>query len=104
MSINKNVIQEYILNKLLELSQDWDEPGEISPSSKIFSELGFESLDAVVLGVAIQEHYGVQMPFSELYAALGEQQKDLSVAELVDFVDRHVNRVMTDTSAASHTL
>jgi acyl carrier protein len=57
----------------------------------LFTELGLESLDAVVLGTAIQEHYQVQMPFAELLADIGEKQRDLSIAELADFVSQHLN-------------
>lgn len=93
MGKTRDQIQEYVLSKLVEVSQDWGDPSEISPRSLLFSELGFESLDEVVLGVAIQEHFGCQMPFAELFAELGEQQRDLSIAELVDFVYQHVNRM-----------
>jgi acyl carrier protein len=90
MNISRDQVQEYILSKLAELSQDWDDPGEIAPNSLIFTELGFESLDAVVLGVTIQGHYQRQMPFAELLAELGEQRRDLRVSELIDFVHGHL--------------
>jgi acyl carrier protein len=86
MNISRDQVEEYILSKLAELSQDWDDPGEITPNSMLFTELGFESLDAVVLGVTIQGHYERQMPFAELLAELGEQRRDLRVSELIDFV------------------
>jgi len=44
---------------------------------------GFDSLDAVVLCTAIQEDYQTPMPFAELPAEIGQQQRDLSIAELV---------------------
>ena len=96
MIVTKEQIHDYILGKLAELSQDWDSPTEIAQTSLMFSELGFESLDAVVLGVAIQEHFGCQLPFAELFAELGEQQRDLSVGELIDFVDRHITQVVRE--------
>jgi acyl carrier protein len=63
----------------------------VGPDALLFTGLGLESLDAVVLGTAIQEHYRIQMPFAELLADIGEKRRDLSIAELADFVNQHVN-------------
>lgn len=85
-------IQDYILKTIEELSQDWDFSKEVGPESLLFAELGLESLDVVVLGTAIQEHYRFQMPLAELLADVGQREKrDLSIGELVDFVDLHLN-------------
>lgn len=91
ISATRQEILDYLVNTLAELSKDWDYSQEVGPNSLLFSELGLESLDAVVLGTAIQEHYQKQMPFAELLAEIGEKQKDLSIAEMVDFVDLHLN-------------
>ena len=91
MSATRQEILEYLLKTLEDLSQDWDYSQEVGPDSLLFSQLGLESLDAVVLGTAIQEHFQKQMPFAELLAEIGEKQRDLSIAELVDFVDKHLN-------------
>jgi len=84
-------IQEYILKKLEELSNDWEYSRPMGPGSLLFTELGLESLDAVVLCTAIQEHYGRPMPFAELFAELGEQRRDLSIREVAEFVHRHLD-------------
>ena len=62
----------------------------VGPESLLFTGLGMESLDAVVLCTAIQEHYQTTMPFAELLADIGQKQRDLSIAELADFVNQHV--------------
>jgi hypothetical protein len=50
-------------------------------------------LDLVVLGTGMQEHYGMQMPFAEFLALVGERgQRDVAVSELVDFIDSQVNK------------
>jgi len=94
MTPTREEVYSHVHGMLHTLMQDWDDDDldaiELGPETKLFSELGFESLDAVVLGVSIQEHYGVEMPFGQMYTELGEQQRDLPVAELVDFVHRHV--------------
>ncbi len=97
MMVTRDQVQDYILGKLVELSQDWDDPAEISEPALIFSQLGFESLDAVVLGVAIQEHFARQLPFAELLAELGEQRRDLSVGELIDFVYQNLNQPVAES-------
>jgi acyl carrier protein len=97
MKVSRTEIQDYILEKLKEISDDSDSSTEIGLDSLMFTELGFESLDAVILGVAIQDHFDRPMPFSELFAELGQKQRDLSIRELVDFTDKHVN---TASSAA----
>jgi len=91
MTPRRREILNYLLQKMGELTQDWDYAEPVSPESQLFTELGFESLDAVVLCTAIQEHYNTQMPFPELLADIGQQQRDLSIAELAEFVDTHLN-------------
>ena len=94
MRPSRQEILDYLLHKMGELTQDWDYPDPVRPESKLFTELGFESLDAVVLCTAIQEHYQTPMPFAELLAEIGQQQRDLSIDELTDFVNTHLGGVV----------
>ena len=87
MRPSRQGILDYLLKQMGELTQDWDYPDPVGPESLLFTELGFESLDAVVLCTAIQEHYQTPMPFAELLAEIGQQQRDLSIDELTDFVN-----------------
>jgi len=90
MRPSRQEILDYLLQKMGELTQDWDYPDPVRPESLLFTELGFESLDAVVLCTAIQEHYQTPMPFAELLAEIGQQQRDLSIDELANFVNTHL--------------
>jgi len=90
MRPSRQEIMDYLLQKLSELAQDWDYTDPIRPESLLFTELGYGSLEAVVLCTAIQEHYQTPMPFAELLAEIGQQQRDLSINELTDFVDTHL--------------
>jgi acyl carrier protein/phosphopantetheinyl transferase (holo-ACP synthase) len=90
MRPSRQEILDYLLQKMGELTQDWDYPDPVRPESLLFTELGFESLDAVVLCTAIQEHYQTPMPFAELLADIGQQRRDLSLEELADFVHTHL--------------
>lgn len=98
MNPTRQEIQDYVLNKLSELCRDWDYSNPVSPSSLLFKELGLESLDAVVLGTNIQEHFGRPLPFAELLAEIGRLQRDLSIAELAEFVDKHLNDAHLETT------
>jgi len=91
MKTNRKEILDYVLKTIEDLAHDWDYSSAITPDSLLFTELGLESLDVVVLGTAIQEHYRFQMPFAEFLAELGREQRDVSIAELVDFVDKYLN-------------
>jgi acyl carrier protein len=82
---------EYVLHVLEELRSDWDFSVPLGPDVYLVGDLAFESLDLVVLGTSIQEHYQRQIPFAEFLAEIGQRQKpDATVAELVDFVATHL--------------
>jgi acyl carrier protein len=83
-------ILAYVLKTVQDLCQDWDYADPVGPESLLFTGLGMESLDAVVLCTAIQEHYRITMPFAELLADIGQKQRDLSIQELADFVNQHI--------------
>src|SRR5580692_2356682 len=91
MSQTREEVLNYVLQTVQNLCQDWDYADPVGPESLLFTGLGLESLDAVVLCTAIQEHYRITMPFAELLADIGEKRRDLSIAELADFVDQHIN-------------
>jgi acyl carrier protein len=100
MKSRQQEILDYLLQKLSELTQDWDYAEPVRAESLLFTELGFESLDAVVLCTAIQEHYQTPMPFAELLADIGREQRDLSLAELADFVATHLGFERVPESSA----
>jgi acyl carrier protein len=84
-------ILAYVLKTVQDLCQDWDYADPVGPESLLFTGLGMESLDAVVLCTAMQEHYQTTMPFAELLADIGQKQCDLSIAGLAEFVGQHVS-------------
>ena len=80
-----------VLEMLGQLSKDWEYSGEITAETLLFDDLGFESLDIVVLGTAIQEKYGMIMPFAEFLIEMGQRdERDISVGELVEFVQSQI--------------
>ena len=64
--------------------------GPIDRETRFFADLGLASIDAVVLGEMLQEHYGRPLPFGELMAELGRREdRDLTRSgELAGFPRR----------------
>jgi acyl carrier protein len=63
--------------------------GAIDRQTRFFADLGLASIDAVVLGERLQEHYGRPLPFGELMADLGQaEDRDLTIGRLADFLVR----------------
>jgi len=90
VALDRDAIEAHLVALLQELSRDWEYSRTVDAATGLFTDLGFESLDAVVLGTAIQEHYQRTMPFAELFADVGQRQvRDLTVGELVTFVQTH---------------
>jgi acyl carrier protein len=84
-------ILDEVLELMTSLAGDWEFGGDISSDTFLLADLGFESLDLVVLGTTLQERYG-RLPFSELLADIGQRLlKDLTVEELVAFVCQYSN-------------
>jgi acyl carrier protein len=70
--------------------REYSEP--IGPETRFFGDLGLASIDAVVLGEALQEHYQRPLPFSDLMAELGRRtDRDLSIGELADFLQKNLS-------------
>src|SRR5262249_60838790 len=90
-TVTKDAVLSDVLNLLNQLARDWEYSGEITPETFLFADLGFESIDAVILASFVQEHYGRPFPFPQLLADIGQREvKDLKISELVDFIYQHL--------------
>ena len=99
-TITPEVILTDVLNLLNQLARDWEYSGEITSETWLFADLGFESIDAVILASFVQEHYGRPFPFPQLLADIGEREvKDLRISELVEFIYRHSNSAAAGVNA-----
>ena len=95
-TVSRDVILTDVLSLLNQLARDWEYSGEITPDTWLFADLGFESIDAVILASFVQEHYGRPFPFPQLLADIGQRDiKDLRISELVGFIHRHLNGAAT---------
>jgi len=89
--------RQQILAEVLELLnsvvRDWEFEGPIGADTRLFADLAFESLDLVVLGAKVQEHFRQTFPFPEFFAQIGQREvRDLTIGEWVHFIERHIDR------------
>ena len=65
---------------------------DIDANTLFFGDLGLASIDAVVLGETLEEHYGRKLPFHLFMADLGRRaERDIPLGELVAFLHQHLN-------------
>ena len=84
---NLAVVTRLIAEKL---GRDLSTP--IGSNTLFFADLGLASIDAVVLGEALQAHFGKTLPFGDLMAQLGlRENRDLPIGELLAFLQKHVD-------------
>jgi acyl carrier protein len=94
MKPSREEIMADVLALLRKLADDWEYTGEITPQTRFFADMGLRSLDVVVLGTAIQEHYKQVLPFVKLFAQVGQRAvPDMPVGEWVDFIAENVQEV-----------
>lgn len=91
-SISQEQVFADLQTILNELSEDWEYSGEISLETSFFEDLGFESIDVVALGTAIEEHFGQSFPFAEFLAGISQREvQDIRVGEVVEFIHQNLN-------------
>ncbi len=89
--------RDRILSDLAELLADfqgreYSEP--IDAETLFFGDLGFVSIDAVVLGETLEEKYGHKFPFYELISGLAQSGvQDLEVGVVAAFVEQQLSDV-----------
>jgi acyl carrier protein len=73
--------------------------GAIDAETRFFADLGLASIDAVVLGETLQEHYARPLPFGDLMAELGHREnRDLTIGELANFLGKHLRDGLNERS------
>ncbi len=88
----KETIFQDLLAMLNKLAEDWEYSEEITPKTLLVADLGFESIDVVVLATNIEKHYQQPLPFAGFYTTIAEREiKDIALDELVDFIHQHLN-------------
>ena len=87
MKTSEEIVAE--LAQLLANFQGREYAGEISRGTLFFAELGFASIDAIVLGEKLETRYERKIDFNNfLSEAMERQAQDISVGELADYLAR----------------
>ncbi len=92
-SLDSGQILTNLVEILGDITQDWDTElsGKIGADTSLMTDLTFESIDVVMLIVAIEERFGkTGLPFDELLMIDGRYVDDLRVSELVSFLETHL--------------
>ena len=91
MKRSREEVRADIVLLLRGLADDWEYTGEITESTRMLADLEFESLDVVVFGTVVQEHFNQDLPFPEFFAEIGQRAVgDVTVGEWVTFVFGHL--------------
>lgn len=80
------------IDLLRQLAEDWEYNGKITRDTYLIADMGFESLEVVILSAKVQMRYGQTLPFAEFFEEIGQREvRDISVGEWVDFVYHNLN-------------
>ena len=91
---DRSMIQSEVRRILEDMTIDWDLDfsGGIGRDTRLIADLAFESIDVVQFVVAVEERFGRRdFPFETLLMQDGRYVDDLTVAQVTDFLHRHVN-------------
>lgn len=84
---NRTAVRDVVVAQIHEVRDDWDISTPVTEATGLFNDIGFESIDAVALGAAIEEHYDRQLPFADFLTKANEEKwPDVTVGQLVDFL------------------
>jgi acyl carrier protein len=90
---DRATINTAVLEILKDLTADWDTDyaGEIGPETLLIDDLAFESIDVVQLVVSLEGRFQRRdLPFEKLLMNDGRYVDDMSVRQLVDFLDANL--------------
>jgi acyl carrier protein len=93
--LDERTILQDVVGILEDMTSDWDLEfsGGIGPNTHLIADLAFESIDMVQFIVALEEQFMRRdLPVETLLMADGRYVDDLQVAQVVDFLSKHLNR------------
>lgn len=94
MTIAKATIEEGVLGVLKDMTQDWDldNADDIGLGTKLMGDLSFESIEVVQFAVALENKFERKgLPFEQLFMQDGDYVEDLTVGQVVEFLDTQLN-------------
>lgn len=102
MSMSRDQVLAEVLELLNSVVGDWEFEGSVGANTRLFADLALESLDLVILGAKVQEHFGRTLPFTQLFAEIGQRDiRDVTIGEWADFVAAHLAKPAAARTAAA---
>ncbi|HEV8701736.1 MAG TPA: acyl carrier protein [Candidatus Polarisedimenticolia bacterium] len=89
----RGTVLDGVVDILEEMTKEWDTgfSGRIGPETFLMNNLTFESIDIVMLIVAVEERFGKKgMPFEELLMVDGHYVDDLKVSQIAAFLEKQL--------------
>lgn len=89
-------LEKTVIRVLEETTQDWDLEFEdgITGATRLIEELQFESIDVVQFAVALEQALGKKgLPFEKLFIKDGNYVEDMTVTEVVQFLNDEMDSV-----------
>lgn len=91
-TLDRESVKTTLMDMLKDLREDWEYSQELTEETGMFGDLGFESVDAVALGAAVEDHFGQQLPFAEFMTKAREHNlKDITIGHFLDFLMANLN-------------
>jgi acyl carrier protein len=92
--ITRQEIVKDLVHMISDITQDWDLDfdGGVTEGTGLVSDLGFQSIDVVMLVGEIHKHYGRRnLPFEKVLLVNGRYAEEIRVSDLADFLQVHLS-------------
>lgn len=85
--LTREQVRNNVIGLLKEAREDWDHSIVVTDETAIFRDLGFESIDAIGLGSALEAHFGTVLPFPDFMSRVRDSgATDITIQMLLDFL------------------
>lgn len=85
--LSRDNLRDELIDILTKIRDDWECSAHVTETTGLFRDLGFESIDAIALGSALEDHFNRSLPFAEFLTQAREQQwTDITIGRLTDFL------------------
>ena len=80
-------VRDDVIGILYEVREDSHSSTMLTEDSRLFADLGFESIDVVALGSALEQHFNQSFRYAEFISrARREQWADITIGQLLSFL------------------
>ena len=91
--MTRDQVRSALIGLLKEAREDFDNSIVVTDETGIFRDLGFESIDAIGLGAALEDHFEAVLPFPEFMAKAREAKVgDITVKLVLDFLMQNLEQ------------